>query len=115
MHWSPTVAKVVTKRTGGWSSRNARSAATICRVLGALLVGAAAQQGVGGGIDQRARPAAASASTLRPPPPQALQGAQEGGDHLGVELRAGAASQLGQALAVAQRAAGRAARQDMAS
>ena len=47
---------------------------------------------------------AASASTDARRRAQTFQGAFEGDDHVRVELRAGAASQLGQALAIAQRA-----------
>jgi len=54
-----------------------------------------------GGVDQRGRLTSQSVEA-RQSPPQALKSAQKRGHHLGIELGAGTAAQLGQALAVVQ-------------
>ena len=103
MHWSPRRAKLVTKRTGGWSSRRRRSAATIVSVLGTSPRRRGVRSRAWAAGSMSAAAWRARSATLRAAPPQASQRAQEGGDHLGIELRADAAPQLGQALAVAER------------
>ncbi len=67
-----------------------------------LLVGAGVQQGMGLGVDER-RGLLSERGDARAPPAQPAQHAQECLDHLGVELRADAAPQLGEALLVAER------------